>query len=131
MRLTLLWGLAAGVAIACVDALAGEATRSVGDTDLRAAIELVDLIVNLGLFGWASFRVTAALSELRPGLEAAVLAGGVAGLAGVAYQVTRPSEPLAVESLVGLVAWNIVLAAAAGSLGAWAGNLRRPPPSIR
>jgi len=130
MRLILLWGLATGVAIACIDVLAGEATRSVSDTDLRAAIELVDLIINLGLCGWASFRVAAALGELRPGLEAAVLAGSVAGLAGIVYQLVRPSEPPAIENLVALAAWNIVLAAVAGSLGAWAGNIRRPasPP---
>jgi hypothetical protein len=83
MRLILRWGLAIAVVIACVDALSGEATRSVSDADLRAAIELVDLIVNLGLFGLASFRVAAALGELRPGLEAAVLGGILAGLAGI------------------------------------------------
>jgi hypothetical protein len=131
MRLIILWGLATGVVIACVDAAAGEAARSLANTDLRAAVELVDLIVNLGLFGWAGFRVAAALGELRPGLEAAVLAGGVAGLAGVVYQVARPTEPPAVDNLVALVAWNIVLAAVAASLGAWAANLRRLPPPPR
>jgi hypothetical protein len=130
MRLTLLWGLATGVVIACVDALAGEVARSVGDPDLRAAVELVDMIVNLGLFGWAGFRVAAALGELRAGLEAAVLAGGVAGLAGIGYQLARPTEPPAIENLVALLAWNIVLAAVSGSLGAWAATMRRPqaPP---
>jgi hypothetical protein len=131
MRLIILWGLATGVVIACVDAAAGEAARSLANTDLRAAVELVDLIVNLGLFGWAGFRVAATLGELRPGLEAAVLAGGVAGLAGVVYQVARPTEPPAVDNLVALVAWNIVLAAVAASLGAWAANLRRLPPPPR
>jgi hypothetical protein len=128
MRLILPWGLAIGVIIACVDAVAGEAARSVTDTDLRAAIELVDLIVNLGLFGWISFRLAAVFGEMRPGLETAVLAGCVAGLAGVGYQFVRPSEPVSAENVVALVAWNIVLAAAAGSLGAWVGNMRRPPP---
>ena len=131
MRLILLWGLAIGCAIACVDVLAGEASRSLSDADVRAAIELVDLIVNLGLCGWASFRVATALGELRPGLEAAVLAGAVAGLVGIVYQVVRPLEAPAAEDLVALVAWNIVLAAVAGSLGAWAGNLRRPAPPTR
>jgi hypothetical protein len=128
MRLTLTWGLGIGVAIACVDLLAGEATRSVADADLGAAIELVDLLVNLALCGWVAFRVAAALRELRPGLEAAVLAGLLAGCVGVGYQVARPSQPTTPENLVALVAWNVVLAAAAGSLGAWAGSVRRPEP---
>ena len=132
MGLIFRWGLGAGAAIAVVDILAGEVMRGLTDTDLAAAIELVDLLVNLALFGLAAHRVAAALGELRAGLEAAVLAGLVAGLASVAYQLARVAGPSSVES-VSLLALNVVLAAAAGALGAWTGSSarREPPPGAR
>jgi hypothetical protein len=131
MRLILLWGLAIGVAIACVDMLRGEATRTISDEDLRAAIDVIDELATLGLTGWVGFRVGGALGELRPGLEAAVLAGSLAGLLDVVYSVVRPIEPMTPEDLVALVAYNIVIAAAAGALGAWVGSVRRVRPPKR
>ncbi|HZR99224.1 MAG TPA: hypothetical protein VFE37_10980 [Chloroflexota bacterium] len=129
MRLTLLWGLATGVAIACVDLLALQFIRHVNDEDVVAAITLVDVLISLGLCGWAGYRVARALNELRPGLEAAVLAGIVAGAAAAATSYYLPLEEPSVSEAVNLVAQNILFAAAAGSLGAWAGSMRRPPPT--
>ena len=125
MRLTLLLGIGVGLLIAGVDLLAAEAGRRVGVSDLSAGLELIDLVFNLGAFGLVGFRVAATVGELRSGLEAAVLAGIVAGCSGVVYQLARAAEPTAPENLVGLVAWNVVLAATAGSLGAWVGRMRR------
>ena len=134
MGLILRWGLGVGIAIALVDFAAGEMTRSVTGTDLAAAIELIDYVINLVLFGWAGYQVARAAGELRPGLESAVLAGLLAGLAGVGYMLARGGEATAPEELVFLVAWNIVLAASAGAVGAWSGSTARreaPPGSNR
>ena len=129
MDLILRWGLGVGLAIACVDALAFEVMRGLGDFDLRAAIELVDLVANLVLCGWVGYRVAAAAGELRAGLEAAVTAGVLAGLAAAAYQALRGGEPVAPTDLVEMLALNIVLAAAAGVVGAWTGSsLRKGVP---
>jgi hypothetical protein len=133
MGLSVRWGLGAGVVIALVDFLAVETTRGVSDTDLAAAIVLVDLLVNLVLCGWAGYRVAGALGEMRAGLEAAVLAGLVAGLAGTAYHVVRATEATSTVDSVFLVAFNVVLAAGAGALGAWTGSSARReiPPGGR
>ena len=129
MDLILRWGLGVGLAIACVDALAFEVMRGLRDFDLRAAIELVDLLANLVLCGWAGYRAAAAAGQLRPGLEAAVIAGVLAGLAAAGYQALRGGEALAPADLVELLALNIVLAAAAGAMGAWTGSsLRKGVP---
>ncbi|HEY7068126.1 MAG TPA: hypothetical protein VII06_42135 [Chloroflexota bacterium] len=130
MRLTLLWGLAVGVAIACVDLLALQFLRSITDEDLAAAITLVDVAIGLLLTGWVGYRVARALGEMRPGLEAAVLAGIVAGLAAAATSYLLPLEEPSTANAVYLVAQNILFAAAAGSLGAWMATARRsvPPP---
>jgi hypothetical protein len=90
----------------------------------------MDQMVNLALFGFASFRVAAASGTWRPGLEAAVLGGLVTGSAVVVYEVVRGTEALTVAHTVEAMAWNIVLAAMAGALGAWVGSARRlePPP---
>ena len=126
MRLILAWGLGAGIVIALVDLLASEITRGITDTDLAAAIVLLDLMVNLALCGFAGYRVAIARRELRSGLEAAVLAGALAGIGGLAYQLARGGEPLEPSEAVFLLAWNVVLAAAAGALGAWGGSSGRP-----
>jgi hypothetical protein len=132
MSLILRWGLAAGLVIVLVDAAAGELTRSISDGDLAAAVELVDLLVNLALLGWVGYQVAGALGELRNGLEAAVLAGLIAGLGGVAYHLVRGAEPTTPTDAVALIAWNIVLAAASGALGAWVGSaVRRDRPPGR
>jgi len=132
MSLILRWGLAVGLVIVLVDAAAGELTRSISDGDLAAAVELVDLLVNLALLGWVGHRVAGALGDLRNGLEAAVLAGLIAGLGGVGYHLVRGGEPTTPTDAVALVAWNVVLAAAAGALGAWVGSaVRRDRPPGR
>jgi hypothetical protein len=130
MALTLVWGLGAGIAIALVDLLASEITRGITDGDLAAAIWLLDLLVNLGLCGLAGYRVALARRELRSGLEAAVLAGLLAGIGGLVYQLARGGEPMEPSEIVFLLAWNVVLAAAAGALGAWGGSSGSPdaPP---
>jgi hypothetical protein len=134
MRLTLAWGLGAGLTIVLVDSLASEITRSITDTDLAAAIVLLDLMVNLALFGFASYRVALARREMRPGLEAAVLAGLLAGIGGLVYQLVRGAEASEPSAIVFLLAYNIVLAAGAGALGAWGGSSGRqdaPPGNDR
>jgi hypothetical protein len=134
MSLTLTWGLAVGIVIALVDLLAREITRGITDTDLAAAIVLLDLLINLGLCGLAGYRVAAARREIRPGLEAAVLAGFLAGAGGLVYQLARGGEPAEPSEIVFLLAWNIVLAAGAGALGAWGGSSGRqeaPPGGDR
>jgi type III secretory pathway component EscS len=130
MRLILLWGLAVGVAIACVDLLALQFLRSITDEDLAAAITLVDVAIGLLLTGWVGYRVARALDEMRSGLEAAVLAGIVAGLVAAATSYLLPLEEPSSANAVNLVAQNILFAAASGSLGAWAATTRRsvPPP---
>jgi hypothetical protein len=130
MRLILLWGLAIGVVIACVDILADQARGTLTDTDLPVAIALLDQVIGLGLTGWVGYRVAGALQEQRPGLEAAVLAGLVAGLLGAAYQLWHTPEFSGVD-FISWVAYNIVLAAAAGSLCAWVATMRRPVPPRR
>jgi len=134
MRLILAWGLGAGITIALVDLLASEISRSITDTDLAAAIVLLDLMVNLALCGFAGYRVAIARRELRPGLEAAVLAGLLAGLGGLVYQMARGAEPTDASETGFLLAYNIVLAAGAGALGAWGGSSGRqdaPPGNDR
>ncbi|HZR99021.1 MAG TPA: hypothetical protein VFE37_09965 [Chloroflexota bacterium] len=134
MLVTLAWGVGVGVVIALVDVLASQLSLRITDTDLAAAIELLDLLINLGLCGLAGYRVAAARGELRSGLEAAVLAGLIVGLAGVGYNLARGPEELAAADAVYLVAMNVVLAAGAGALGAWGGSatrLRQPPGSDR
>jgi len=130
MALTLLWGLGAGIAIVLVDLLASEISRGITDGDLAAAIWLLDLLANLGLCALAGYRVALARRELRSGLEAAVLAGLLAGIGGLLYQLARGGEPMEPSEVVFLLAWNVVLAAAAGALGAWGGSSGRPdaPP---
>lgn len=125
MRLTLLWGIAVGLLIAGVDLVAAETARRVTDRDLATGIEIIDLVANLAAFGWVAFRMAATAGEMRTGLETAVLAGIAAGLAGIVYQTVRASEPTTPDSVVALIAWNIVLSAVAGSLGAWVGSMRR------
>ena len=134
MRLILAWGLGAGITIALVDLLASEITRGITDTDLAAAIVLLDLMVNLALCGLTGYRVALAGREMRPGLEAAVLAGLLAGLGGLVYQLARGAEPTDASEVVFLLAYNIVLAAGAGALGAWGGSSGRqdaPPGNDR
>jgi hypothetical protein len=134
MLVTLAWGAGVGVVIALVDVLASQLSLRITDTDLSAAIELLDLLINLGLCGMAGYRVAAARGELRSGLEAAVLAGLIAGLSGVGYNLARGPEQFAAADAVYLVAMNVVLAAGAGALGAWGGSaagLRQPPGNDR
>ena len=122
------------MAIALVDTLASEITRGITDTDLAAAIVLLDLMVNLALCGFAGYRVAIARREMRPGLEAAVLAGLLAGIGGLVYQMARGAEPTDASEIVFLLAYNIVLAAGAGALGAWGGSSGRqnaPPGNDR
>ena len=131
MSRILRWGLGIGLAIALVDVLAGELGRGVTNVDLTAAIELVDLLVNLGLFGLVGFRVARALGDLRSGLESAVLASLVVGVVQIVYQLVRAPVALTAVAAVSILAYNIVLAAAAGAMGAWAGSRTRGeiPPS--
>ncbi|SRR5579884_555953 len=141
MRLILAWGVGVGVLVVLVDTLASQVSLRITEPDLAAAIELLDLLVNLGLCGIAGYRVAGARGELRPGLEAAVLAGllvGLGGLAadllGVGFQATQGSEELTTTTAVYFVAMNIVLAAGAGALGAWGGSATRadrPPGGER
>src|SRR4051794_24403669 len=79
MRLILLWGLGLGLVTVVIDVIAGEAARNVNDTDLAAAINLVDQLIGFVLYGWVGYRVARIVRELRQGLEAAVLAGVIAG----------------------------------------------------
>jgi hypothetical protein len=126
----LIWGLGAGITIAVVDLVSSEIIRGISDTDLAAAIVLIDLLVNLGLCGLAGYRLGLARGQVRPGLEAAVLAGSIAGLANTGYQLARSGQAVPTSEVVLIVAWNIVLAASAGALGAWGGRTVRPeqPP---
>ena len=130
MRLILLWGLGIGAAIACVDILADQAKGTLTDTDLIVAIELLDQVVGLGLTGWVGYRVAGALQEQRTGLEAAVLAGLIGGLLGGGYQLWHTPD-FSGADYVSWVAYNVVLAAAAGSLCAWVATVRRPAPPPR
>lgn len=122
-----------GLVIALVDVLSGEIVRGLTDTDLAAAVELLDLLVNLLLVGWTGYHVATALGDMRSGLEAAVIGGLIAGAGGLAYQLTRGTETPTTTYVVSLVAWNIVLAAGAGALGAWTGAAARrgAPPGSR
>jgi hypothetical protein len=128
MSPTLTWGLGVGLTIIAVDALASELTRGITDTDLAAAVILIDLLINLGLCGLAGYRVAAARGEIRAGLEAAVLAGLLAGSGGFVYQHFRGGAALPTTEVVFLIAWNVVLAAGAGALGAWGGSATRLEP---
>ncbi len=127
MGLTLRWGVGVGLVLALVDFAAAETVRVVGNADLATAVELVDLVVNLVLFGLVGYRVATAHGVLRAGLEAAVLAGSIVGGLAVAHGLWRESVPELADA-VALVAWNIVLAALAGALGAWGGLARPAPP---
>src|SRR5207253_2722460 len=131
MGLILRWGLGLGLAIALADAVAAEVALSVNDVDLNAAIVLVDELISLTLYGLAGYRVGGALGEMRSGLEAAVLAGLVAGCAAVVYQLVRGTEPLTTAQSVESLALNVVMAAAAGALCAWVASTRRPSPPGR
>ena len=131
MSLTLRWGLGVGLAIAVMDLLVAELARGLGRTDLAAAVVNVDQLISLVLWGWAGYRVAGAAGVLRAGLETAVLAGLVAGLANGVYELVRGVEGLGSTSLaVQAVSLNVVLAAAAGLLGAWAAisSRRASPP---
>ena len=129
MGLTLRWGLGVGAAIVLIDFLAAETARGVAGTDLAVAIQLIDLLANLGLFGWVGYRVARALGQLRAGLEAAVLAGLLAGCAQVVYHFVREAAPPSNVTIVSDLAWNVVLAAGPGALGAWMGGaVRRDVP---
>jgi hypothetical protein len=122
------WGLVIGVLVGLIDVVTSELTRGAAETDLVLALETIDLILNLGLCGLAGYRVASALGEMRPGLEAAVLAGLIVGAIGIGYHLARGTEDFGAAQMVEMVAWNIVLAASAGSLGAWGRTARREAP---
>lgn len=124
--LTVGWALGAGVAVALIDMLTRELIRVTHNVDLATALDLVDLCANFGLFGWAAFRVASTLRDLRAGLEAAVLAGLVAGILAVTYYLVRHASSLVAADVVQLLALNVVFAAVGGGAGAWAGSQRRP-----
>jgi uncharacterized protein YacL len=131
MRLILLWGLGLGLATVVIDVIAGEAARNINDTDLAAAINLVDQLIGFVLYGWVGYRVARIVRELRQGLEAAVLAGVIAGALGIVYNLVRPTQDFGTTEAVELLAWNIVAAASAGSVGAWLATMRRPEAPSR
>jgi hypothetical protein len=54
------------------------------------------------------------------------VAGAIAGASAVAYTSVRLGAPASTTTIVLLLALNVVLTAAAGALGAWAGSLARP-----
>jgi hypothetical protein len=127
MHVILRWGILGGIAIAVVDLVAGELSRTVTDAEAMAWIEGVDLAFTVVVTGWLGFRVAKLTGEMRSGLETAVIAGLIAGVAAAIQSAVRTPADATAISMVSNLAWNIVLASAAGALGAWVGGLARPP----
>jgi hypothetical protein len=123
------WGLGAGVAVALVDILTRELIRIAQNADLATALTVLDYWANFALFGWAAYRVAAVVRMVRPGLETAVLAGLVAGSLAVAYDLVRHLDTLTPNSIVQVLAVNVIFAALGGVAGAWLGSTRRPDPT--
>ena len=88
-------------------------------------------MIGFVLYGWVGYRVARIVRERRQGLEAAVLAGVIAGTLGIeSYNLVRPTEDFGSAKAVELLAWNIVAAASAGSVGAGAGDDAPPRSAV-
>ena len=128
MSVILRWGLGVGLAIGIVDFLTVELSRGLSDVDVIAAVQWLNMLASLALFGWAAYRVARSFAEVRPGLEAAVLAGVLAGILAFSHASVGGAESPTLTLAVQAVALNVVLAAIGGTLGAYSGSTRRTQP---